>query len=253
VSESGLYRGVLFGWFAMSAITFLVLLGRTAPYGRHARGGWGPVLPPRLAWLLMEAPAAIVIATFAVPSLVRDEDAQGWLLLVLWELHYLQRGFVYPFRIRSTRAVPVSVVAMAVFFNGMNGWLNARGLTTYGPELGRVSLTHPRVLSGAALFLVGLAVNWSADARLLSLPRGADGSYSIPRGGMYELVSCPNYLGELIEWAGFALAAGSLAAISFFVWTAANLVPRALAHHRWYREHFVEYPTRRRALVPFVF
>ena len=33
-------------------------------------------------------------------------------------------------------------------------------------------------------------------------------------------------------------------------WTIANLAPRARAHHRWYREHFAEYPTSRKALVP---
>lgn len=37
-----------------------------------------------------------------------------------------------------------------------------------------------------------------------------------------------------------------------FVWTAVNLVPRALAHHRWYREHFEDYPRQRKALIPFV-
>ncbi len=252
MSELGLYHTVLLSWLALSAITFGMLLGRTAPYGRHARAGWGRGLPPRWAWLLMEAPAAIVIAIFALPVLLRDGYAQAWLLLALWELHYLQRGFVYPFRIRSKHLVPISVVAMAIFFNGVNGWLNARGLTVFGPELGRVSLLHPRVVTGTLLFLVGLAVNWDADARLFALPRGADGGYTIPRGGLYELVSCPNYLGELIEWSGFALAAGSGAGLSFLVWTAANLVPRALAHHRWYRQTFPDYPRQRRALIPFV-
>ncbi len=252
MTEAALYRSVLLGWFVLSAVTFVVLLGRTAPYGRHARDGWGRGLSPRLAWLLMEAPAAIVILAFAIPALRADGHAQAWLLLALWELHYLQRAFVYPFRIRSPRLVPFSVVSMAVFFNGMNGWLNARGITTYGPELGRVSLAHPRVVVGAALFLVGLVVNLHADARLFALPRGADGGYTIPRGGLFELVSCPNYLGELLEWTGFAIAAGSLAGLSFLAWTAANLVPRALAHHRWYRETFPCYPSGRRALVPYL-
>ncbi len=34
--------------------------------------------------------------------------------------------------------------------------------------------------------------------------------------------------------------------------TAATLVPRALAHHEWYRERFADYPPERRALVPFL-
>jgi 3-oxo-5-alpha-steroid 4-dehydrogenase 1 len=252
VSELGAYRAVLWGWLALSAITFITLFFRTAPYGRHTQRGWGPTIAPRWGWLLMEAPAALVIAGFALPAIARADWPQGWLLIGLWELHYLNRAFVFPFRLRSTRPMPMAVVAMAIVFNFMNGWLNARGLTAFGPELGRAAITSPRVLTGTALFLVGLAINWDADARLLRMPRSADGGYTIPRGGLHDLVSCPNYLGEIIEWLGFALAAGSLAALGFAVWTFANLAPRAVAHHAWYRAQFPDYPPSRRALIPYL-
>jgi 3-oxo-5-alpha-steroid 4-dehydrogenase 1 len=32
----------------------------------------------------------------------------------------------------------------------------------------------------------------------------------------------------------------------------ANLVPRAIATHRWYREKFPDYPKDRKILIPFV-
>ena len=121
-------------------------------------------------------------------------------------------------------------------------------MTAVGYVYNRTAAT----LRGKGRELIGLVINWTADARLFSLPRGRDGGYTIPRGGLYELVSCPNYLGELLEWAGFALAAGSLAGASFFVWSAANLLPRALAHHAWYRSQFPDYPPSRKALVPFL-
>ena len=65
-------------------------------------------------------------------------------------------------------------------------------------------------------------------------------------------VSCPNYLGELMEWGGYALMVWSLPALSFFIWTLVNLIPRALDHHRWYKEKFEDYPSDRRALIPFL-
>jgi hypothetical protein len=50
---------------------------------------------------------------------------------------------------------------------------------------------------------------------LLQLRR--TGTYHIPRGGLFELVSAPHFLGEILEWFGFAMAADfSLAAVSFF-------------------------------------
>jgi len=35
------------------------------------------------------------------------------------------------------------------------------------------------------------------------------------------------------------------------LWTIANLAPRALANHKWYKETFPEYPSQRKALIPF--
>ena len=51
---------------------------------------------------------------------------------------------------------------------------------------------------------------------------------------------------------GFALAAWSLPALSFAVWTFANLAPRAHNHHTWYRERFADYPRDRKAVIPFL-
>ena len=65
--------------------------------------------------------------------------------------------------------------------------------------------------------------------------------------------NCPNYLGEMMEWIGWALVAWSMAGFVFVVWTAANLVPRAYAHHQWYRRTFPDYPPERKAFIPFLF
>ncbi|MBK6611366.1 MAG: hypothetical protein IPG29_10875 [Sphingobacteriales bacterium] len=45
-----------------------------------------------------------------------------------------------------------------------------------------------------------------------------------------------------LEFAGFGL----------FVWTFANLVPRAVAHHQWYHKQFANYPPYRKAIFPFL-
>lgn len=95
----------------------------------------------------------------------------------------------------------------------------------------------------------GFALNLHSDNTLLKLRKPGETGYSIPQGGGFRYVSCPNYLGEVMEWAGWALATWSLAGLAFFVFTAANLVPRALSHHRWYRERFEDYPPGRRAII----
>ena len=87
---------------------------------------------------------------------------------------------------------------------------------------------------------------------LIQLRKPGETGYKLPRGGLYERVTCPNYLGELLEWVGFAIASWSLPGLAFAVYTAANLVPRALANRRWYRERFPDYPSERKALIPFL-
>jgi len=47
--------------------------------------------------------------------------------------------------------------------------------------------------------------------------------YSIPRGGLFELISSPNYFGEIIEWTGWAVLTWSLPGLAFAVFTFANL------------------------------
>jgi protein-S-isoprenylcysteine O-methyltransferase Ste14 len=81
---------------------------------------------------------------------------------------------------------------------------------------------------------------------------GATG-YAIPRGGLYELVTCPNYLGEIVIWCGWALASWSWAGVAFAVYTLANLAPRARSHQAWYRATFPDFPKARRAMIPWLF
>lgn len=71
-------------------------------------------------------------------------------------------------------------------------------------------------------------------------------------GGMFTYVSGANFFGEIIEWSGFALACWSLPSLAFATFTALNIGPRAIQHHRWYLDKFEDYPKSRRALIPFV-
>lgn len=251
MSERALFDGLLWAFVVLGAVTFVALSFVVAPYGRHARGGFGPVVSGTAGWLLMESTAALVpIAIFLLAG--APLGPVPWIFLALWELHYLYRGFVYPLRRKVAGEMPVLVAAMGMVFNLVNGYLNARWLSHFAPPLPLGWLAGPRFLVGLCLFGAGLAVNLHSDQVLLDLRARGQGGYSVPQRGLHRLVASPNYLGELVEWTGFAILAWSPAAAVFVFWTAANLVPRALAHLRWYRRTFPDYPRRRRALVPFL-
>ena len=50
---------------------------------------------------------------------------------------------------------------------------------------------------------------------------------------MFTYVSGANFFGEIVEWSGFALACWSLPSLAFAVFTALNIGPRAIQHHRY--------------------
>lgn len=54
---------------------------------------------------------------------------------------------------------------------------------------------------------------------------------------MFEYVSGANFLGEMVEWFGFAVANGTLPAIGFAFFTFCNIGPRACQHHRYLYKH----------------
>jgi hypothetical protein len=250
MDEMRFHGALLIAWFALAGVSALALLFVAAPYGRHVRRGWGPSIPATAGWIAMEAPSALVMAALWAASPRRGDPAAA-ALAALWIGHYVYRSFVFPLLRRGTgRPMPLAIAVLACVFNLGNAYLNGRWLFTLGPERGAGWLTDARFVLGLAVFATGFAIHVRADDLLNRLRAPGDSGYKIPRGFLFEKVSCPNYFGEVIEWAGWALAAWSLPGLSFAVWTAANLVPRALTHHRWYREAFPDYPAARRAIFP---
>ena len=58
--------------------------------------------------------------------------------------------------------------------------------------------------------------------------------YYIPYGGLFELITCPNYFGELVEWLGWSLATWSPAGLVWALFSAATFIPRSWHNHNWY-------------------
>lgn len=177
---------------------------------------------------------------------------------------------------------------MAIIFNSGNGFLIGYHLGVLNPGYDNFTFTSLNFLLGITLFFAGMAINIHSDNILISLRKptsvtppvaqeeksleetvqvaeekpdleaavtestAAVKGYKIPYGGLFRWVSAPNLFGEVVEWTGFAIMTWSLATISFAVWTAANVLPRAVAHHKWYKAQFPEYPPERRAVIPFI-
>ena len=232
------------------ALAFISLFFVVAPYGRHFKRGWGPSITARKAWVIQEFPAFVIILIVAA-YYYQDISIVQVIFVLIWQLHYFHRTFIYPYRISNPyKPYPLILVIMAIVFNVINGLLNSFEIIVFN-KYGIDWIYDPRFLIGLLLFIGGYVINKDSDRRLLSL-RNGNSEYQIPTGGMFKYVTCPNYLGEMMGWLGWAIMTWSLAGLGFFIFTLCNLFPRALSNHKWYLEKFKDYPKNRKAIFPFL-
>lgn len=187
-----------------------------------------------------------------LPSLTTN----GFLGVVMWCYHFGRRGAESAWVHRYSKpTVPLGDVLIEyVYYWGFAAWI-AVSLTPYASHTPNKWLTLPGVL----LFIVAERGNAHAHRMLRDLRPEGSKQRVIPRGFLFERVSSPHYLFEILSWVGFALVVQTWAATAFLVVGAAILASWANARHVAYRKEFdgqdgrEPYPTSRRALIPGVF
>lgn len=189
-------------------------------------------------------------------------DRLSFIFLLLWEIHYIQRTFVYALiRMKTANKTTLMVCVFAFIFQNVNSYLTTKFILfqTYSEFTFFTSL---RWLIGFGMFIFGFVGNLWADEVLLNLrknnDKGEDKSgekqYYIPQGCLYELISCPNYACEILEWVGLCVMFPNKANLVFVFNTCFNLIPRAYMTHKWYNDKFGgKYPQKRKAIVPYLF
>jgi len=249
-------------------------------------------LPVWLAWWTMEQPS-VLVPMVALGTYFAGGGAlhPGVIYLcAMFIVHYIQRSFIYPFCNNVGRDYPLHAWCFAMLFTTLNGTMQSNDLL-YGTAATRSwadGLCHPRVLFGFCVWAFGMFCNVQADTILRNLrPPGSaalkNKTYVIPRGGLFEYVSgcvarCLNralesacvpfscshalvhldsarahFVGEIIEWSGYAIACQSFAPTCFALFNMMGIGTRAIATHNWNLEKFGDkYPVNRKKLIPFV-
>jgi 3-oxo-5-alpha-steroid 4-dehydrogenase 1 len=248
---------VAFGFVAVVAVAAWFV---PSAYGRFADSRFGLAVSPRFGWFLMELPSTVVfLLVYALGS--RRGDPVALVLLAIWLGHYAYRGFYFPWAMRSPRGSRASfsfaIVGVGWLSTGLHGYLNAAFISVVGRGYQLAWLWDPRFLLGVVVYYVGFALTVHSDAVIRNLrPRRevdrGEKTYRVPRGGLFEYVTNAGYFAELVAWFGFAMLTWSPGGLFILLLSMANLVPRAVATHRWYLERFPDYPRARRILIPFV-
>ena len=242
------YNNIFIPWLLIGLSTFFILLKISAPYGRFSNYSWGPTISFKFGWFLQEIISPLTFSYFFLTGIISDHSI-SWIFFIIWNLHYFNRSIIFPLRKKHDSKCPIIIICFAILFNLINGFINGYylgNIYTYDFEY----LYSFNFIFGIIILIIGILINIISDNILLKLKK-IKNEYQIPKGFLYNYISCPNYFGEIIEWLGFAIMVSSIPALLFFLWTVFNLLPRAISHHKWYKTNFKNYPNKRKAIIPF--
>lgn len=243
------FNELLYVWLGIAIVTFGSLFFIAAPYGRHNNRSWGAQVDNKWGWIVMELVSPITLSVFFFMG-NSEKNNPVWLFYLLWMFHYTYRSVFFPLKLNTKgKTIPLSIVLMAIFFNSINGYTNGYYFGNFSIDFASYSFTSPQFVVGLILFLSGFYIHFKSDNILINLRKSNKG-YVIPNEFLFKKVASPNYLGEIVEWLGFAVMTNALSAWCFLAWTIANLAPRALANYKWYKTKFPEYPNDRKIIIP---
>lgn len=256
------YDLVLVTAYTTAVVAAIAGLFVVAPYGRFATPSFGVELSPRFGWWLMEIMATVSFLFF-YPQGPNARRPVPLLFATLFLLHYANRGWFFPWAMRvapGTKAsFSITVAVSGLFVTALHGYLNAHWYSTHCHFLTFEWLVSPTCILGLALYEVSF---WSTlycehIVRNLRPVSGVfatgESRYKIPRGFLFEYVTSPQYLTEIMGFIGWTIMTWSPAGVFIVAISCANLIPRAIGTQRWYREKFKEeYPRHRKILIPFV-
>lgn len=260
-SELGSFYNFLFIMALIGLIVFVSLYFVDAGYGKMRTEKWGPAINNKIGWMLMEAPVFIVVLYLWLTSpYIVTRQAPYWIFLLLFEFHYFQRSFVFPFLLKGNGKMPIAIMLMSVMWNMINGYAQGWWLfhlaPKYMPELYSTAwLTDWRFILGVVIFFVGWGINMHSDHVIRHLRKPGDTKHYLPQKGMYKYVTSANYFGEITEWLGFAILTWSFAGLLFWWFSCCNLIPRANSIYLKYEKEFPNEFDRKKLkrIIPFIY
>lgn len=200
-------------WIAIAILLFPIQLFVSAPYGRHSKTTWGPMMSNQLGWVLMEGWA--LVAFWGVYVAYFNTNTYSLFFAVLYTFHYINRSFIFPLRTQTRgKQMPFMIALSAMLFNSVNA-------SAIGYYLSKITIYPAHYFLqwnfsiGLILFIAGFCINYKSDDILIKLRKPGETGYKIPQGFLFKYISCPNHFGEMLEWLGFMLLIWNLAGVSF--------------------------------------
>ncbi|RDA93001.1 hypothetical protein CP533_5495 [Ophiocordyceps camponoti-saundersi (nom. inval.)] len=175
-----------------------------------------------------------------------------WLSFAMIVGHFVKREvetlYVHKF---SASTMPVlNIFKNSFFYWGLSGLLCAWSI--YNPRSLAAKAKFPIFdVIGAGLFLFGETGNGLVHLYLSSLRSTGGTERKIPSGYGFGLVTCPNYMFEIISWVGIIIASRDWAVSLFIAVGGAQMYAWGLGKESAYRKEFGDkYKKKRYVILP---
>ena len=141
----------------LAAVVYAALHFFEAGYGYLFDRRYGPPVPNRVGWMVMESPVFILMCVLWASS-ERMWQAGPLALFCLFQAHYLQRAFIFPLLIRGKGRMPLGIVVMGMVFNTLNALMQGGWIFYVSPaDYYAGWFAQPYIYIGGALFVAGMA------------------------------------------------------------------------------------------------
>ena len=116
----------------IALIVFIALFFKTAGYGKFGTKDWGYAINNKLGWVLMESPVFIIMLYLFLAS-ERYSNITLIIIFLIFQTHYFQRAFIFPFLLKGKGTMPVSIILMGALFTTLNGLMQGGWLFYFSP------------------------------------------------------------------------------------------------------------------------
>jgi very-long-chain enoyl-CoA reductase len=171
---------------------------------------------------------------------------------ILVILHFVKREYETMFVHRFSHAtMPLLNLPKNCFhYWGLGSWF---GYYLYKPTFTYPVLHASTVVVVVVGWIVAQLSNYTTHCILRDLRPINTTKRQIPRGYGFDIVSCPNYLFEIIGWVMYYVLVRDVGVLIFVVIGGLQMMVWAKKKHNRYKKEFTDYPKERNILIPYLF
>ena len=168
-------------------------------------------------------------------------------------LHFVKREIETLFVHRFSAA---TMPFRNIFKNSAHYWLLSglnMAVWIYAPSSPTATTSSSLLIyTGLALYIVGEIANASVHLTLRGLRSSGGTERNIPKGALFNIVTCPNYMMEAVSWIGVYLVSGfSWSVLLFLAVSVGQMMEWAKKKEKRYRKEFGDkYKKKRYTMLP---